>query len=38
MAGEVERLQDLVYKYYNIVFLGCAGVSTEIGFQDFRSQ
>ena len=28
MAGEVERLQELVDKYDNIVFFGGAGVST----------
>ena len=35
MAGEVERLQELVDKYDNIVFFGGAGVSTERnpGFQ-----
>ena len=33
MAGEVERLQELVDKYDNIVFFGGAGVSTESGFQ-----
>ena len=27
MAGEVERLQELVDKYDNIVFFGGAGVS-----------
>ena len=31
MAGEVERLQELVDKYDNIVFFGGAGVSTESG-------
>ena len=30
MAGEVERLQELVDKYDNIVFFGGAGVSTEV--------
>lgn len=29
MAGEVERLQELVDKYDNIVFFGGAGVSTD---------
>lgn len=38
MAGEVERLQELVDKYDNIVFFGGAGVSTESGIPDFRSQ
>ena len=37
MAGEVERLQELVDKYDNIVFFGGAGVSTESGIPDFRS-
>ena len=36
MAGEVERLQELVDKYDNIVFFGGAGVSTESGIPDFR--
>ena len=38
MAGEVERLQEFVDKYDNIVFFGGAGVSTESGIPDFRSQ
>ena len=38
MAGEVERLQELVDKYDNIVFFGGAGVPTESGIPDFRSQ
>ena len=38
MPGEVERLQELVDKYDNIVFFGGAGVSTESGIPDFRSQ
>ena len=38
MAGEVEKLQELVDKYDNIVFFGGAGVSTESGIPDFRSQ
>lgn len=38
MAGEVEKLQELVEKYDNIVFFGGAGVSTESGIPDFRSQ
>ena len=33
MAGEVERLQELVDKYDNIVFFGGAGVSTESGIR-----
>ena len=38
MAGEVERLQELVDKYDNIVFFGGAGVSTESGIPDFRGE
>ena len=38
MAGEVEKLQELVDNYDNIVFFGGAGVSTESGIPDFRSQ
>ena len=38
MAGEVEKLQEHVDKYDNIVFFGGAGVSTESGIPDFRSQ
>ena len=37
MAGEVERLQELVDKYDNIVFFGGAGVSTERRTPDFRN-
>ena len=36
MAGEVEKLQELVDNYDNIVFFGGAGVSTESGIPDFR--
>ena len=32
MAGEVERLQELVDKYDNIVFFGGAGVSTAVSY------
>ena len=38
MSKEVERLQDLIDQYDNIVFFGGAGVSTESGIPDFRSQ
>lgn len=38
MSAEVERLQELIDKYDNIVFFGGAGVSTESGIPDFRSQ
>lgn len=38
MAGEVEKLQELIDTYDNIVFFGGAGVSTESGIPDFRSQ
>ena len=29
MSGEIEKLQELVDQYDNIVFFGGAGVSTE---------
>ena len=38
MSAEVERLQELIDNYDNIVFFGGAGVSTESGIPDFRSQ
>ena len=38
MAGEIEKLQELIDRYDNIVFFGGAGVSTESGIPDFRSQ
>lgn len=38
MSAEVERLQELIDIYDNIVFFGGAGVSTESGIPDFRSQ
>lgn len=38
MAGEIAKLQELIDKYDNIVFFGGAGVSTESGIPDFRSQ
>lgn len=34
----VAKLQELIDKYDNIVFFGGAGVSTESGIPDFRSQ
>ena len=34
----MERLQELIDQYDNIVFFGGAGVSTESGIPDFRSQ
>lgn len=37
MSKEIERLQELIDKYDNIVFFGGAGVSTESGIPDFRS-
>lgn len=37
MAGEVEKLRELVHGSNNIVFFGGAGVSTESGIPDFRS-
>ena len=38
MGTEIERLQEIVDRYDNIVFFGGAGVSTESGIPDFRSQ
>ena len=36
--AEVERLQEMIDESSNIVFFGGAGVSTESGIPDFRSQ
>lgn len=38
MTKEIARLQELVDQCENIVFFGGAGVSTESGIPDFRSQ
>ena len=38
MSDAVERLKELVESTDNIVFFGGAGVSTESGIPDFRSQ
>lgn len=38
MSQEIEKLQELVDRFDNIVFFGGAGVSTESGIPDFRSQ
>ena len=38
MSTEIGRLQEIVDRYDNIVFFGGAGVSTESGIPDFRSQ
>ena len=38
MGTEIGRLQEIVDRYDNIVFFGGAGVSTESGIPDFRSQ
>lgn len=38
MENEAEKLQELIDRYDNIVFFGGAGVSTESGIPDFRSQ
>lgn len=38
MTEEVEKLQELIDNHDNIVFFGGAGVSTESGIPDFRSQ
>ena len=37
MEKEIEKLQELIDGYDNIVFFGGAGVSTESGIPDFRS-
>lgn len=38
MGREVEKLQEIIDTHDNIVFFGGAGVSTESGIPDFRSQ
>lgn len=38
MTKEVKELQNLINNHDNIVFFGGAGVSTESGIPDFRSQ
>ena len=38
MDEKIEKLQELIDKHDNIVFFGGAGVSTESGIPDFRSQ
>ena len=38
MTEEIKELQDLIDNHDNIVFFGGAGVSTESGIPDFRSQ
>lgn len=38
MEKEIQRLQELVDTFDNLVFFGGAGVSTESGIPDFRSQ
>ena len=38
MSKEIERLQEIIDTHDNIVFFGGAGVSTESGIPDFRSQ
>jgi len=38
MTSEMITLQNLIYNSNNIVFLGGAGVSTESGIPDFRSE
>lgn len=37
-GGKLERLQNIVRESGNIVFFGGAGVSTESGIPDFRSE
>lgn len=38
MGNEIAKLQELIDQYDNLVFFGGAGVSTESGIPDFRSQ
>lgn len=38
MTKEIKKLQNLIDNHDNIVFFGGAGVSTESGIPDFRSQ
>ena len=38
MGNAIEKLQKLIDESRNIVFFGGAGVSTESGIPDFRSQ
>ncbi|MCD7867987.1 MAG: NAD-dependent protein deacylase [Clostridiales bacterium] len=38
MGKEIEKLQQIIDTHDNIVFFGGAGVSTESGIPDFRSQ
>ena len=38
MVNEIEKLQKIIDESRNIVFFGGAGVSTESGIPDFRSQ
>ena len=38
ITKEVKELQELINNHDNIVFFGGAGVSTESGIPDFRSQ
>ena len=37
MQNSIEKLQEIVDRYENLVFFGGAGVSTESGIPDFRS-
>ena len=38
MGNEIETLQKIIDESDNIVFFGGAGVSTESGISEFRSQ
>lgn len=38
MNNKVERLAEMINECDNIVFFGGAGVSTESGVKDYRSQ
>ncbi|MDY4524605.1 MAG: Sir2 family NAD-dependent protein deacetylase, partial [Treponema sp.] len=37
-SEQIKKLQEFIDKSNNIVFFGGAGVSTESGIPDFRSQ
>lgn len=38
MADKIRQLQEIIDQHDNLVFFGGAGVSTESGIPDFRSQ
>ena len=37
MNEKIKKLKEIIDGTDNLVFLGCAGVSTESGIPDFRS-